>query len=71
MRTYAGILAVRKVSPGTLFYMAGEIIQESREASGKQSRYASEGNKAHWDEVIDHYNHPRNAGSQSSESWRS
>jgi nitrogen fixation NifU-like protein len=31
--------------------------------SGKQSQYPSEGNTAQSDEVIDHYNHPRNAGS--------
>ena len=29
--------------PWTRFYMAGEIIRESRKASGKQSKYASEG----------------------------
>ena len=51
--------------PWTRFYMAGEIIRESRKASRKQSHYASEGNTAHSDEMIDHYNHPRNAGSQS------
>ena len=49
--------------PWTPFYMAGENIRESRKASGKQSKYASEGNTAHSDEVIDHYNHPRNVGS--------
>ena len=43
--------------PWTSFYMAGEIIRESRKASGKQSQYASDGNTAHSDEVIDHYNH--------------
>ena len=48
--------------PWTRFYMAGEIIRESRKASGKQSHYASEGNTAHSDEVIDHY--PCNLGSQ-------
>jgi hypothetical protein len=37
--------------PWTLFYMAGEIIRESRKASGKQSKYATEGNTAHSDEV--------------------
>jgi hypothetical protein len=51
--------------PWTPFYVAGEIIRESRKASGEQSKYASEGNTAHSDEMIDHYNHPRNAGSQS------
>jgi hypothetical protein len=50
--------------PWTRFYMAGEIIRESQKASGKQSHYASEGNTAHSDEMIDHYNHPRNVGSQ-------
>ncbi len=30
--------------PWTPFYMAGEIIRELRKASGKQSKYASEGN---------------------------
>jgi hypothetical protein len=50
--------------PWTRFYMAGEVIQASRKASGKPSHYASEGNTAHSDEMIDHYNHPRNAGSQ-------
>ena len=50
--------------PWTRFYMAGEIIRESQKASGKQSQYASEGNTAHSDEMIDHYNHPRNVGSQ-------
>ena len=49
--------------PWTTFYMAGEIIRESRKASGEQSQYASEGNMVHSDKVIDHYNHPRNAGS--------
>jgi hypothetical protein len=29
--------------PWTRFYLAGEIIRESRKASGKQSHYASEG----------------------------
>ena len=33
--------------PWTSFYMAGEIIRESRKASGKQSQFASEGDKAH------------------------
>ena len=49
--------------PWTPFYMAGEIIRESRKASGKQSKYGSEGHTARSDEVIDHYNHPRNVGS--------
>ncbi len=49
--------------PWTSFYMAGEIVRESRMASGKQSRYGSEGNVAHSDKVIDHYNDPGNIGS--------
>ena len=44
--------------PWTSFYIAGEIIRESRKATGKQSKYASEGNTAHSDRVIDHYDHP-------------
>ncbi|MFZ0583461.1 MAG: iron-sulfur cluster assembly scaffold protein [Candidatus Acidiferrales bacterium] len=48
--------------PWTSFYMAGEIIRESRNASGKQSQYAREGNPAQSDKVIDHYNHAHNAG---------
>jgi hypothetical protein len=44
--------------PWTSFYLAGEIIRESRNASRKQSQYACEGNTAQSDEVIDHYNHP-------------
>ena len=51
----------------TPFYMAGEIIRESRKAPGKQSKYASEGNMAHSDKVIDRYNHPRNVGSRPKE----
>ena len=50
--------------PWTRFYIAGEVIRASRKACGKQSHYASEGNTAHSDEMIDHYNHPRNAGNQ-------
>ena len=49
--------------PWTRFYLAGEIIRESRKASGKQSKYGSEGNTAHSDEMIEHYDHPRNVGS--------
>jgi hypothetical protein len=49
--------------PWTPFYMAGENIRESRKASGEQSKYASEGNMAHSDKVIDRHNHPRNVGS--------
>src|ERR1700746_817984 len=30
--------------PWTRFYMAGEVIRESRKATGKQSPYASKGN---------------------------
>jgi hypothetical protein len=37
--------------PWTPFYMAGEFIRESRKESGKQSKYGSEGNMAHADEV--------------------
>jgi hypothetical protein len=44
--------------PWTRFYLAGEIIRELRRASGKQSHYASGGNMAHSDKVIDHYDHP-------------
>jgi hypothetical protein len=44
--------------PWTSFYMAGETIRELRRASGKQSKFGSEGNMAHSDGVIDHYNHP-------------
>ena len=49
--------------PWTPFYMAGEVIRESRKASGKQSKYGSEGNMAHSHKVIDHYDHPRDIGS--------
>jgi hypothetical protein len=49
--------------PWTVFYMAGEIIRELRKASGKQSKYGSEGNMAHSNIVIDHYDHPRDVGS--------
>ncbi len=48
--------------PWTFFYMAGEIIRESRMAPGKQSRYGSEGNVAHSDKLIDHYNDLGNLG---------
>jgi hypothetical protein len=48
--------------PWTPFYMAGEIIRESRKGSGKQCKYASQDHTAHSDEVIDHNNHPRNVG---------
>jgi NifU-like protein involved in Fe-S cluster formation len=49
--------------PWTPFYMADEIIRELRKASGKQSKYGSEGNMAHSNIVIDHYDHPRDVGS--------
>jgi hypothetical protein len=49
--------------PRTPFYMAGEVIRESRKASGEQSKYGSEGNTAHSHEAIDHYDHPRDIGS--------
>jgi len=39
--------------PWTSFYMAGEIIRESRKASGKQNKYGSEGDKAHSDNVVE------------------
>ena len=48
--------------PWTPFYMAGEIIRESRKASGKQREQGSEGNMAHANIVIDHYDHPRGVG---------
>jgi hypothetical protein len=48
--------------PWTSFYSAGGIIRELRKASGKQSKYGSEGNVAHSDEVIDHCNHPCDIG---------
>jgi hypothetical protein len=40
--------------PWTPFYVAGEIIRESRKASGEQSKYASERNTARSDELVDH-----------------
>ena len=49
--------------PWTPFYKAGEVILELRKASGKQSKYGSEGNMARSDKVIDHYDHPRDIGS--------
>ena len=49
--------------PWTRFYLAGEIIRESRKASGKQSKYASEGNRAHSENAIDRYDHPCDVGS--------
>ena len=49
--------------PWGFFYMAGGIIRELRKASGKQSKYGSEGNMAHSDKPIDHYNQPRDVGS--------
>jgi hypothetical protein len=50
--------------PWTRFYLAGEIIRESRKASGKQRKYGSEGDMDHSDKVIDHYDHPCDVGSQ-------
>ena len=49
--------------PWTPFYMAGEVILELRKASGKQSKYGSEGNMAHTHKVINHYDYPRDIGS--------
>ena len=49
--------------PWTRFYLAGEIIRESRKASGKQSKYGSEGDMDHSDKVIDYYDHPCDVGS--------
>jgi hypothetical protein len=49
--------------PWTSFYAAGGIIRELRKASGNQSKYGSEGDKAHSEEVIDYYNHPCDVGS--------
>ncbi len=40
--------------PWTRFYLAGEIIRELQKTSGKQSKYAIEGNATRSDEVIDH-----------------
>jgi len=45
-------------APWTSFYTAGGIIRELRKATGKQTKYGSEGNRAHSDEAIDHDNHP-------------
>src|SRR5260370_37282056 len=50
--------------PWTSFYTAGGIIRELRKASGKQSKYGSEGIMAHSDQVIDRYNHPCDVGGQ-------
>jgi NifU-like N terminal domain len=44
--------------PWTSFYMAGEIVRESRQASGKQNKYTSEGSMAHSDKVIAHHDNP-------------
>jgi NifU-like protein involved in Fe-S cluster formation len=49
--------------PWTCFYTAGEIIRETRKASGKQNKYGTEANMAHSDEVIDHYDRPCDVGS--------
>jgi hypothetical protein len=51
--------------PWTHFYVAGEIIRELRQLSGRPSEYTSEGNMAHSDKVIDHYDHPCDVGSLS------
>ncbi|MGH9796451.1 MAG: iron-sulfur cluster assembly scaffold protein [Candidatus Acidiferrales bacterium] len=48
--------------PWTPFYMAGEIIRGLQKASGKQSKYGSEGNMAQSNIVVDHYDHPRDVG---------
>jgi NifU-like N terminal domain len=48
--------------PWTSYYTAGGIIRELRKASGKQSKYGSEGDKTHSGNVIDHYNHPYDVG---------
>jgi hypothetical protein len=49
--------------PWTSFYMAGEIIRESRNACGKQSELTfTSGTTAQSDGVIDHYNRPRDPG---------
>jgi hypothetical protein len=45
--------------PWTRFYLAGEIIRELQKMSAKQSKYASRGNTAHSDKVIDYYDHCR------------
>src|SRR5258707_13680141 len=45
--------------PWTPFYMAGEVIGESRKAAGKESKYCSEGNMAHSHKGINHYDHTR------------
>ena len=49
--------------PWTFFFMAGGMIRELRKASGKQSKYGSEGNMAHSDKVIDDHDQPRDASS--------
>jgi len=49
--------------PWTPFYMAGEIIRESRQASGKQNKYTAK-SMAHSDKVIDHHDSPCDVGSQ-------
>jgi hypothetical protein len=50
--------------PWTPFYMAGEIIRESRKACGEQNKYASKGNMAHPDAMIARHNHPCDVGSR-------
>jgi hypothetical protein len=56
--------------PWTPFYIAGEIIRELRKASGKQSKYASEGNSTDSYELIDYYVHPIEVGSLPKEGQR-
>jgi NifU-like N terminal domain len=46
--------------PWTPFYMAGEIIRESRKASGNKD--TSAGSMAHSDKVIDHHDNPCDVG---------
>jgi hypothetical protein len=48
--------------PWTSFYKATGIIRELRKAFGKQRMCGSEGDKAHSDSMIDHYNHPCDIG---------
>lgn len=42
--------ALLQFEPWTSFYVAGEIIRKFRKASGKQSKYGSEGNLAYSDD---------------------
>lgn len=50
--------------PWTSFYKAAEIIRELRKTSAKESKYGSEGNRAHSDKVIDHHDQPRDVGGE-------